>query len=107
MNTDNTSDPTTLSNQIAGLMPDSDDRRMWRDMLASRLEAISEADNQTLIHAAQDVEAHFQAAAGGHLVQVTTNPNHGFLERCLRLAELDQDTRNGFLRACADELRKP
>jgi hypothetical protein len=110
MTTENAIDSATLSGKITSLMPDCDDRRMWRNLQARALEVMSEADDPTLIRAGQKADEYSalsQASAGGHLVQVTTNPNHAFLGRFLRLAELDQDTRKGIFNACATELRKP
>lgn len=110
MNTDNTNDPTTLSNKIANLMPDCDDRRMWRNMQAQALEFISKADDAALIRAGQKAdgfESVFQACATGHPgVHVSAIPTDGFRDFCLRLARLDRDTRNHILGACAAELRK-
>jgi len=110
MNTENAIASSTLSDKIANLMPGSDDRRMWRTMLAQALECISRADDATLIRAGQksnEYEDLLQACATGHPgVHVTANANAGYREFCLRLARMDQDTRNHILGACATELRK-
>lgn len=110
MNTDTTNDSEKLSHKIANLMPDCDERRMWRTLLAQALEYISKADDATLIRAGQkanEYEDVLPACATGHPgVHVTANPNDGFREFCLRLASMDQATRNHILGACATELRK-
>lgn len=99
-----------LRHKIVGLMADCDDRRMWRNALAERMEALSQADDQALIDAGQkpdEFDVQFQAfAAGLPGAQVTAIPTGGFRQFCLQLVKLDRDTRYYVLSAYAAQLRK-
>ncbi|HCF0590428.1 hypothetical protein [Pseudomonas aeruginosa] len=98
-----------LAAQIAGLMSGGDDRRMWRDYMASALELIAVTDDITLLRAAKgadEFEVGFMDFVSNFPgVKIVPAPEGGFYGFALGLARLDRDLRGEVLRAYAAILR--
>lgn len=99
-----------IASQIAALMPASDDRRMWRDYMATTLERVADSDDLSLLRAgkaADELEVEFMAFVSSFPgVQVVPAPEGGFYGVALVLAKQDRSVRREVLRAYAAELRK-
>lgn len=101
--------PESLTELIVSLMPGGDDRRMWRDHMASALEQIAATDDLSLLRAAKGADEfevgfmEFVSSFPG--VEVVPAPEGGFYGFMLGLVKLDRDARGEVLRALATELR--
>lgn len=101
--------PESLTELIAGLMPGGDDRRMWRDYMASVLEQIAATDDLSLLRAtkgADECEVGFMEFVSSFPgVEVVPAPEGGFYGFMLGLVKLDREARGEVLRALATKLR--
>ena len=110
MPTEQTPESLTAAELLVSLMPGGDDRRMWRDYMASALEQVAATDDLSLLRAAKgadEFEVSFMEFVSNFPgVEVVPAPEGGFYGFMLGLVKLDRDARGGVLRALAAELRK-
>ncbi|ASJ88836.1 hypothetical protein ACEP28_32740 [Pseudomonas aeruginosa] len=110
MPTEQTPESLTAAELLVSLMPGGDDRRMWRDYMASALEQVAATDDLSLLRAAKgadEFEVSFMEFVSNFPgVEVVPAPEGGYYGFMLGLVKLDRDARGGVLRALAAELRK-
>lgn len=102
--------PVSLTELLVSLMPGGDDRRMWRDYMASAFEQVAATDDLSLLRAAKgadEFEVSFMEFVSNFPgVEVVPAPEGGYYGFMLGLVKLDRDARGEVLRALAAELRK-
>ncbi|RMN17155.1 hypothetical protein ALQ64_03163 [Pseudomonas cannabina] len=102
--------PASLTELLVSLMPENDDRRMWRNYMASALEQVAASDDLALLRAAEgadEFEVGFMEFVSNFPgVEIEPAPEGGFYGVVLGLVKLDRNLRGEVLRAYAAELRK-
>ena len=102
--------PESLTEVLVSLMPGGDDRRSWRDYMASALEMVAANDDLSLLRAAKGADefevSFLEFASNFPGVEVVPAPEGGFYGFMLGLVKLDHVARSEVLRALAAELRK-
>lgn len=102
--------PQSLTEFLVSLMAGGDDRRMWRDYMASAFEQVAATDDLSLLRAAKaadEFEVEFMEFVSSFPgVEVVPAPEGGFYGFMLGLVKLDREARGEVLRALAVELRK-
>lgn len=102
--------PESLSELLVSSMPGGDDRRMWRDYMASAFEQVAATDDLSLLRAAKAADAFevefIEFVSNFPGVEVVPAPEGGYYGFMLGLVKLDRDARGEVLRALAAELRK-
>ncbi|HHQ2716951.1 TPA: hypothetical protein ACSPMB_002834 [Pseudomonas aeruginosa] len=99
-----------LAAELVGLMPASDDRRMWREHFATVFEQMAEDDDLTILtdaKLADEAVQHFYIFASRYPdLFGTTSPESDFKELVNALSGLEHGARREMFREIARALRQ-